>query len=347
MFTNLKKDEFNLFFEKEILNSTAVLDEDRLRKFKLLILRNPHHKPDEIFFKAINQNEGLSLSRVLIFFFIYINWLSIHEINDLYRNTLSKDILKVPEKVYFEDKQDGHFYNFNSLFAQYIADYMKDIENIYIIKNSHIETSKYAQSIINEEIGYEGLYFFLMRTNLAFALFESFNWILVEKEEYTGFKYAAEVVSRQLIEEYMFVRSVSKELLNNCSKMIKSMHVAHYLFLYELLVWKEKRMDEIHRKFDWFFNTSLIKFPAPLSIDAENEKLLNHALLEYQTSKDEVKFVYQNKASYELFNKKSIEYFKHFVTGSEGADSLNKLYSKNSILDRLGSANLILSHPHL
>lgn len=344
---NFRKDELNIFFDNEALNLSAVLDEDRLRKFKILILKNPNNKPDELFFKSIAQNDGLKLSRVLIFLFIYINWLPVKEIDILYKSIISNNILQTRQKSYFEDKQDSHIYSFNKLFSQYINDYMKDIESIYILKNKNVDPHKYAKLIIEEQIGYEGLYFFLVRTNLSFALFDNFNWILVENMEQTGFKYAAEVVSRQLIEEYIFLRNVFKELLDDYKKLLVSMRTADFIFFYEILVWKEKKMKEMYRKFEWFFNENLIKFPSPLVIDEERESEIHKTLLEYHAQKDEIKFMYQNKNSYENFSKKSSEYLKLILTEDDQLDSMQKLYSRNSILDRLGSANLILSQSQL
>lgn len=335
---NIRKSEIDIFFDDVVLNPDQVLDDLTLQRFKKLIIKFPTEHIEERFFPLFAKQEGYVLSRVMIFFFLFINWCSLNEITAISNTIKANHCITLKDQDVFKDEDDAHCFYFNHAFKQYLLKYMKDIRNIYSLKNGNINPRKYAEMLIDGSIGYEGLFFYMRRFNHSMALFENFNFLLTERRAHTGFRYVAEAVARQLFEEFEFIKRVLAELVRNYDTIAKEASHIDFLVFYENLIWKNKTLEQIHTKFDWFFTENMIKFPDLISVERADSEKIDAALIEHQKEKDDRKYQINEDLLYDRLSEKATEFFGKFTEmASSNKDA--PMFSTKSILNKLNFEN--------
>lgn len=334
-----RQDEMTAFFSSHITSANFSLNDDALREFKRLIIKHSTVKVDEKFYQALGQYDEAVQARVLIFFFMFLNWGSLAEIKGIFQHVKSRNLLSHKDKLAFKDEEDAHLFNFNKTFSNYIFYYMMDIKSIYTLRNGQINPKSYAKLILSGEIGFEGMFFFLRRFRLSNTLFENFNWLLTEKKEHTGFRYVAEVVTRQMIEEFAFVRNVFQELYLNYDQLAESKDFIRFLVFYEFLIWQNKAMKSIFSKFDWFFREASIKSPSLLNLSAGDVQKLDEALLTHLDDKDNLKFTINDSVTYEDLSKAGAESLAKINDVANRTDQNADMFSQKTILHKLNYEN--------
>lgn len=339
LFKSWRQDETTAFFEQTIKNVDVALNDDTLREFKRLVIKYPDAKIDEKFFELLGKGPEAVQARVAIFFFMYLNWGSLNDVSRIFDYVRARNLLAHKDKPVFKDDDDAHLYNFNRTFFKYVYYYMLDIRSIYTLKNGNIEPRRYANLMTSGQINYDGMYFYMRRFRLSHALFENFNWLLNERREHTGFRYVAEVVTRQMVEEYVFVREVFRELFSVYGKVKESKDFARFLVFYEQLIWKDKLMADIFKKFGWFFTETRLALPELLRLSETETKRLDDDLVEHQKEKDDIKYSVNETVSYEDLSKASTQALGLLNEVAVRTDKNPDVFSQKTVLHKLNYEN--------
>ena len=205
-----------------------------------------------------------------------------------------------------------------------------------MLKNGKIDTKVYIEQLYSGSIGFEGLHFFLFRMHHSFILIDIlWKIMLTHDREHEVFKYIFEVVINQLFEEYIFVRTVFKNLEERFHEHTNENWIVDFLYFYDHFIWKNKKFIEMYDKYNWFFKNHLIKFPAIYHIDEVGTKILNDRLIECREMVDKRKHFINNKQSYRELSKISVGYFKQIAASEQSDDKEWLVFSRKSVLNKL------------
>jgi len=222
------------------------------------------------------------------------------------------------------------------VFKGYFKDYVNDIENIYMVKNEKVDIDRYVKMVSTNEIGFEGLHFYLFRMHHAFILIEIlWKIMLTHDKEYEIFKYIFEVIINQLFEEYIFVKNSFKKLEEVFRNQDNEEWSVEFLYFYDHFIWKNKKFVEMYDKYNWFFKNNLIRYPSLFYMDEAEATALNDKLIQHREKVDKRKHFINNKQTYKQLSELSATYFRSIVgvDGSEDKEWL--LFSRQSILNKL------------
>lgn len=231
---------------------------------------------------------------------------------------------------------DAHIFYFNKVFKSYLLNYVKDIDNIYLLKNGKIDTRIYASAILDGTIGFEGLHFYLIRIHKAFILIDIlWKLLLNHDKEYNLFKYIFEVVISQLFEEYAFVKTVLKELEASWTTQASEPWIIDFLYFYEHFMWKNKKFVEMYDNYSWFFKKNQMRFPSPYYLGEKLHQGIMEKLMALRDPVEKRKHVLNNKMTYKELSEISNRYFRELSLNCNAEDHEWLLFSRRSILNKL------------
>jgi len=219
---------------------------------------------------------------------------------------------------------------------------VNDVDNIYAIKSGKPNPKTYAQAVASGTIGFEGLHFFFFRIQKTLILIDILWKIVLASEERSLFRTVLDMVVCQMFEEYVFVRSVLKQLEDEWLQPKQEIWTVDFLYFYEHFIWKNKKMVEMYDKYCWFFKRELIRFPSLYFSDESVSKPITDKLLELRVAVDKLKHYVNNKQSYDTLSSLCAKYFNEMINeGDDNGERDGLLLSRRNILNRLDSGKKV------
>lgn len=159
--------------------------------------------------------------------------------------------------------------------------------------------------------------------------------MLTHDKEYIIFNYTFEVIINQVFEEYLFIKNILKRLEDEIRNIKDEEWLVDFLYFYENFTWKNKKMNTMYDKFNWYFKHHLIRFPSLFFFEDKSAEYLNNKLIKYRPQVDKKKHEINNMVSYEELSVKAKEFFQLISKEKKGTEKDWLLFSRNSILNKL------------
>ena len=326
---------FQKFIEDKLFKDNYFINEETIKEFKILVLKNGVEKIEKKFYLYFQNRDDLKISFLLIFFYLMINWAKIKQIKSIYDYLKINKVINLREdRDYFEDKAENHIFYFNKMFFEYLMQHMNSVEIVFHLKKC-TNISKLSNFIMQKKIGFEVFHYFLKKISSSLRLLNILWKLLNDQKAVETYEYIIEVVSNQIFLEYTLIKDNIKIFIDELNQNSEQNWLIGFLYLYSDFLWKNKKIMELYDNFGWFYKRKYIKMPILVNLDDEVISMLNESSIQFSEEvntqrklieyMDEVKLIALTKEAFNL------------LLANEMPDiDENLLFSQHTMLNKFG-----------
>jgi hypothetical protein len=266
------KQQEPVVFIKKLNSDSFTVTQESVCEFRKIVHTNQIEKVLSGFREIMPKAKGIGLTKVLFFFYLFLNWIPASMFAQINEFALADRLLSSGiEPRTFKTDQESCVFRLTRIMIEYVNEYIVNMPMLLALKHLRVCPQTYVRAILETRIGFEGLVYLLHSLRISFEVLES-AWSCNESlrmENDSLIKYFIEIVTSRVFEEYIFMVTIMREVMERRSEFLETKFELDFLVLIEEFNWTNKQLVDMYQTHREYFLDHLIRFPSLYQIDQD------------------------------------------------------------------------------